>query len=101
MTVMKSELESNRRAPFRPSGNIACPRRQLSPSSWRCRMAMLARVRALAQLRLFEHFRAPKWLRLLRPTPEGRHYNGVGGTGPAVIWGGGSAGSHSLGFRRN
>ena len=46
MTVMKSGLESNRRAPFRPWGNIACPRRQLSPSSWRCRMAMLARVRA-------------------------------------------------------
>src|SRR5258706_14715366 len=41
MTVMKSGLESNRRAPFRPWGNIACPMRQLSPSPWRCRMAML------------------------------------------------------------
>src|SRR5271169_4785834 len=44
---------------------------------------------ALAQLRRFEHFKVPKWLRLLRPTPEGRHYSGIGGTGPAVILGGG------------
>ena len=41
----------------------------------------------LAELRRFEHFKAPKWLRLLRPTPEGRHYSGIGGTGRAVIWG--------------
>jgi membrane fusion protein, multidrug efflux system len=43
----------------------------------------------LAQLRLFEHFNTPKYLRLLRPTSEGRHYSGIGGTGPAVILGGG------------
>jgi len=42
---------------------------------------------ALAELRRFEHFKAPKWLRLLRPTPEDRHYSGIGGTGPAVILG--------------
>jgi mandelate racemase len=43
----------------------------------------------LAQLRRFEYFRTPKWLRLLRPTPKGRHYSGISGTGPAVILGGG------------
>jgi hypothetical protein len=48
-----------------------------------------ARCRRLAQLRRFEHFKAPKCLRLLRLTPEGRHYSGIGGTGPAVILGGG------------
>src|SRR3954454_18411728 len=45
-----------------------------------------------------EHFRAPKWLRLLRPTPKGRHYSGIGGTGPAVILGGGWAGNSSFSF---
>jgi hypothetical protein len=44
-------------------------------------------LRLLAQLRRFEHFKAPKCLRLRRLTPEGRHYSGIGGTGPAVIWG--------------
>ena len=43
----------------------------------------------LARLRRLEHFRTPKWLRLLRPTPKGRHYSGIGGTGPAAILGGG------------
>jgi hypothetical protein len=43
----------------------------------------------LTQLRRFEYFRTPKWLRLLRPTPKGRHYSGISGTGPAVILGGG------------
>jgi hypothetical protein len=46
-------------------------------------------VTVLAQLRRFEYFRTPKWLRLLRPTPKGRHYSGISGTGPAVILGGG------------
>jgi hypothetical protein len=49
----------------------------------------LSQRRPLAQLRLFEHFNTPKYLRLLRPTSEGRHYSGIGGTGPAVILGGG------------
>src|SRR5205085_8673540 len=57
-----------------------------------------ADMTALAQLRRFEHFKVPKWLRLLRPTPKGRHYSGIGGTGPAVILGGGWAGSSSLSF---
>src|SRR5271170_7906565 len=43
----------------------------------------------LNRLRRLEHFRTPKWLRLLRPTPKGRHYSGIGGTGPAAILGGG------------
>src|SRR5947209_3386701 len=43
----------------------------------------------LAQLRRFEHFGGCKYLRSLEPTPEGRHYSGIGGTGPAVILGGG------------
>ena len=55
----------------------------------------------LTQLRRFEHFKVPKWLRLLRPTPKGRHYSGIGGTGPAVILGGGWAGSSSLSFFSN
>src|SRR5690348_1009554 len=63
--------------------------------------AWLVRVQAmplLSQLRRFEHFRTPKWLRLLRPTPKGRHYSGIGGTGPAVILGGGWAGNSSFSF---
>ena len=55
----------------------------------RALMMMERSSATLAQLRRFEHFRAPKWLRLLRPTPKGRHYSGIGGTGPAVIFGGG------------
>src|SRR5271155_2875868 len=43
----------------------------------------------LTRLRRLEHFRTPKWLRLLRPPPKGRHYSGIGGTGPAAILGGG------------
>ena len=51
----------------------------------------------LAQLRRFEHFKGSKCLRLLRWTPEGRHYSGVGGAGArAVILGGGWAGSSSF-----
>ena len=42
---------------------------------------------ALAQLRRFEHLGGCKYLRSLGPTPEGRHYSGIGGTGPAVILG--------------
>ena len=34
-------------------------------------------------------------------TPEGRHYSGVGGTGVAVIFGGGWAGSSSFNFSSN
>jgi hypothetical protein len=48
-----------------------------------------ALMRNLTQLRRFKRFMAPKGLKLLRPTPEGRHYSGIGGTGPAVILGGG------------
>ena len=55
----------------------------------------------LAELRRFKHFREPKYLSLLEPTPEGRHYSGVGGTGVAVILGGGWAGSSSLSFCSN
>jgi hypothetical protein len=39
----------------------------------------------LAQLHRFEHLEKSKYLRLLRWTPEGRRYSGVGGTGAAVI----------------
>ena len=56
----------------------------------------------LTQLRRFEHFLGSKCLRLLRRTPEGRHYSGVGGAGAmAVILGGGWAGSFSFSFRRS
>ena len=48
-----------------------------------------AHMSSLAQLRRFEHFGGCKYLRSLEPTPEGRHYSGIGGTGPAVIFGGG------------
>jgi len=52
---------------------------------------------ALAYLRRFEHFKGSKCLILLRWTPEGRHYSGVGGAGAlAVILGGGWAGSSSF-----
>ena len=51
----------------------------------------------LAYLRRFEHFKGSKCLILLRWTPEGRHYSGVGGAGAlAVILGGGWAGSSSF-----
>jgi len=52
----------------------------------------------LAQLRRFKHFQGSKYLRLLRWTAKGRHYNGVGGTGAAVIFGGGWAGRSSFSF---
>ena len=55
----------------------------------------------LAELRRFERFWEPKYLSLLEPTPEGRHYSGVGGTGATVILGGGWAGSSSLSFCSN
>jgi hypothetical protein len=45
--------------------------------------------RWLAYLRRFEHFGAAKYLSLLEPTPEGRHYNEFGAGGAAVILGGG------------
>src|SRR5260221_7459656 len=54
-------------------------------------------LEVLAYLRRFEHFKGSKCLRLLRWTPEGRHYSGVGGAGAlAVILGGGWAGSSSF-----
>ena len=43
----------------------------------------------LTYLRRFEHFGAAKYLSLLEPTPEGRHYNEFGAGGAAVILGGG------------
>src|SRR5215831_5464951 len=55
----------------------------------------------LADLSRFEHFGGPKYLSSLEPTPEGRHYSGVGGTGAAVILGDGWAGSSSLSFCSN
>src|ERR1700730_9819145 len=61
-------------------------------------IACLSPSVGLTQLRRFEHFSTPKWLRLLRPTPIGRHYSGIGGTGPAVILGGGWAGRSSFSF---
>jgi MFS transporter, FSR family, fosmidomycin resistance protein len=63
-------------------------------------VAMMA-VNYLAELRRFEHFWEPKYLSLLEPTPEGRHYSGVGGTGAAAILGGGWPGSSSLSFCSN
>src|ERR1700747_1855840 len=57
--------------------------------------------RVLAELRRFEHFGEPKYLSLLEPTPEGRHYSGVGGTGATVILGSGWAGSSSFNFFSN
>jgi len=63
-----------------------------------CRQMLATALAALTQLRRFEHFSTPKWLRLLRPTPIGRHYSGIGGTGPAVILGGGWAGRSSFSF---
>ena len=51
----------------------------------------------LAYLRRFEHFKGSKCLILLRWTPKGRHYSGVGGAEVlAVILGGGWAGSSSF-----
>jgi hypothetical protein len=41
----------------------------------------------LTELRRFERFWEPKYLSLLEPIPEGRHYSGVGSTGAAVILG--------------
>src|SRR5215813_467706 len=58
-------------------------------------------VGLLAELRRFEHFWTPKYLSLLKPTPEGRHYSGAGGAGAGVIFGGGWAGSSSLSFLSN
>ena len=49
----------------------------------------------------FEHFGAPKYLSLLEPTPEGRHYNEFGAGGAAVILGGGWAGSSSFNLFSN
>jgi len=58
-----------------------------------------ALAKSLAQLRRFEHFKGSKCLRLLRWTPEGRHYSGVAGAGArAVILGGGWAGRSSFSF---
>ena len=66
------------------------------PPCCRTRFARLAALAAnevglaiLAQLRRFEHFGGPKYLRSLEPTLEGRHYSGIGGTGSAVILGDG------------
>src|SRR5262244_4590679 len=68
------------------SANLGYQRRKSSP---------------LTELRRFEHFGEPKYLSSLEPTPEGRHYSGVGGTGAAVILGDGWAGSSSLSFCSN
>jgi sterol desaturase/sphingolipid hydroxylase (fatty acid hydroxylase superfamily) len=56
---------------------------------------------SLAELRRFEHIWEPKYLNLLEPTPEGRHYSGVGVTGAAVILGGSWAGSSSFSLCSN
>jgi hypothetical protein len=53
------------------------------------KMPPASKFGGLAQLRRFEHIEGSKYLRSLEPTPEGRHYSGIGGTGPAVILGGG------------
>ena len=55
----------------------------------------------LAYLRRFEHFGAAKYLSLLEPTPEGRHYNEFGAGGAAVILGGGWTGSSSFNLFSN
>ena len=55
----------------------------------------------LAYLRQFEHFGAAKYLSLLEPTPEGRHYNEFGAGGAAVILGGGWTGSSSFNLFSN
>src|SRR4051794_5376058 len=81
-------------APARDVGSV----KGLDQGIAHCRQIWLRR---LAQLRRFEHFKVPKWLRLLRLTPKGRHYSGIGGTGPAVILGGDWAGSSSLSFFSN
>lgn len=53
----------------------------------------------LAELSRFERFQGSKYLKSLEPTPEGRHYSGLGDAGPpAVIFGGGWAGSSSFSF---
>ena len=59
------------------------------------------RFSVLAELRRFERFWEPKYLSLLEPTPKGRHYSGVDGTGAAVILGDGWAGTSSLSFCSN
>src|SRR5947209_6772796 len=73
------------------------PPRPVFNSQWRIliglRTSLTSPIRAL--LRIY-------YLRLLRSTPEGRHYIGVGGAGAlAVILGGGWAGSSSLSFFSN
>ena len=55
----------------------------------------------LAEFRRFEHFGSPKYLSLLEPTPEGRHYSGVSDAGAVEILGGGWAGSSSFNFFSN
>src|SRR5207248_1338314 len=69
-----------------------CPRNRVNFTIglWDVGSSLLGGVAArLAQLRRFEHFGGCKYLRSLEPTPEGRHYSGIGGTRPAVILGGG------------
>ena len=66
-----------------------------------CELCNAPSASVLTELRRFEHSWEPKYLSLLKPTPEGRHYSGVGGTGAAVILGGGWAGSSSLSFCSN
>ena len=81
-------------ADFRPGGNVAGI---LGVRSGSLVDIDLDCAEALAYLRRFEHFKGSKCLILLRWTPEGRHYSGVGGAGAlAVILGGGWAGSSSF-----
>ena len=44
----------------------------------RLKIAFQAVDPPLAELRRFEHFGSAKYLSLLKPTPEGRHYSVVG-----------------------
>jgi hypothetical protein len=78
-------LPTGRRLPT----SFTAPPQQLGLNLIPGKVKPSAGLPALAQLRLFEHFNTPKCLRFLRPTSEGRHYSGIGGTGPAVILGGG------------
>src|SRR5271170_3159943 len=75
---------------FNYAADLHCGITKIPPPAW-----------TLTRLRRLEHFRTPKWLRLLRPTLKGRHYSGIGGTGPAVISGGDWAGRSSFSFFSN
>ena len=75
---------------------IAC-KGHLSPDTIDVRLPDYSRRVGLAELSRFERFQGSKYLKSLEPTPEGRHYSGLGDAGPpAVIFGGGWAGSSSF-----